>query len=119
MAKTALAYAKKASYIGKKVVVAVKAAGDGDPNSNRALAAVMREANALDVPKVHAEHAKRSSRGLSTRWRRITLGRQCRLPPAPPHSATFCFHSPRGGRCRESCVVEPHGVGRTCPPAPV
>eukprot|EP00967_Tisochrysis_lutea_P132197 scaffold230571_cov35-Tisochrysis_lutea.AAC.3 len=51
MAKTALAYAKKASYIGKKVVVAVKASGDGDPNSNRALAAVMREANALDVPK--------------------------------------------------------------------
>eukprot|EP00316_Scyphosphaera_apsteinii_P009513 CAMPEP_0119312392 /NCGR_PEP_ID=MMETSP1333-20130426/26242_1 /TAXON_ID=418940 /ORGANISM="Scyphosphaera apsteinii, Strain RCC1455" /LENGTH=234 /DNA_ID=CAMNT_0007317003 /DNA_START=207 /DNA_END=911 /DNA_ORIENTATION=+ len=50
MAKTALAYAKKASYIGKKVVIAVKAAGS-DPNSNRALASVLREANALDVPK--------------------------------------------------------------------
>lgn len=50
MAKTALAYAKKASYIGKKVVVAVKAGGD-DPSINRALAAVMAEANALNVPK--------------------------------------------------------------------
>ena len=45
MAKTALAYAKKASYIGKKVVVAVKASGD-DPAVNRQLAAVMAEANA-------------------------------------------------------------------------
>lgn len=42
MAKTALAYAKKASYIGKKVVVAVKAGGD-DPSINRQLAAVMSE----------------------------------------------------------------------------
>eukprot|EP00966_Prymnesium_polylepis_P124376 2876365-Prymnesium_polylepis.1 len=37
MAKTALAYAKKASYIGKKVVVAVKAGGD-DPSTNLQLA---------------------------------------------------------------------------------
>mmetsp|Transcript_20635 Transcript_20635/g.41944 ORF Transcript_20635/g.41944 Transcript_20635/m.41944 type:complete len:288 (-) Transcript_20635:182-1045(-) len=50
MAKTALAYAKKASYIGKKVVIAVKAGGD-DPSINRQLAAVMSEANALNVPK--------------------------------------------------------------------
>uniref|UniRef100_A0A7S0L731 Uncharacterized protein n=1 Tax=Coccolithus braarudii TaxID=221442 RepID=A0A7S0L731_9EUKA len=50
MAKTALAYAKKASYIGKKVCMAVKAGGD-DPDTNRALASVMKEANALDVPK--------------------------------------------------------------------
>ena len=50
MAKTALAYAKKASYIGKKVVVAVKAGGD-DPSINRALAQVLAEANALNVPK--------------------------------------------------------------------
>jgi len=50
MAKTALANAKKASYIGKKVVIAVKAGGD-DPAINRQLAAVMREANALDVTK--------------------------------------------------------------------
>ena len=42
MAKTALAYAKKASYIGKKVVQAVKAGGD-DPSINRQLAAVMAE----------------------------------------------------------------------------
>jgi YebC/PmpR family DNA-binding regulatory protein len=42
MAKTALAYAKKASYIGKKVVVAVKAGGD-DPSVNRQLQAVMAE----------------------------------------------------------------------------
>ena len=39
MAKTALAYAKKASYIGKKVVVAVKAGGD-DPTINLQLAKV-------------------------------------------------------------------------------
>ena len=50
MAKTALAYAKKASYIGKKVVIAVKSGGD-DPSINRQLAAVMSEANALNVPK--------------------------------------------------------------------
>jgi len=50
MAKTALAYAKKASMIGKKVVMAVKAGGD-DPAINRQLAAVMREANSLDVGK--------------------------------------------------------------------
>merc|ERR1719311_1579455 len=50
MAKTALAYAKKASYIEKKVVIAVKAGGD-DPAVNRQLAAVMAEANALNVPK--------------------------------------------------------------------
>ena len=42
--------AKKASYIGKKVVIAVKASGD-DPAINRQLAAVMAEANALNVPK--------------------------------------------------------------------
>lgn len=50
MAKTALAYAKKASYIGKKVIVAVKAGGD-DPTINRVLASCMAEANALNVPK--------------------------------------------------------------------
>jgi YebC/PmpR family DNA-binding regulatory protein len=50
MAKTALANAKKASYIGKKVVIAVKAGG-GDPSVNRQLAAIMREANAMDVTK--------------------------------------------------------------------
>ena len=49
MAKTALAYAKKASYIGKKVVIAVKAGGD-DPSINRQLASVMAEANAMNVP---------------------------------------------------------------------
>lgn len=46
----AVADAKKASYIGKKVVIAVKASGD-DPSINRQLAAVMAEANALNVPK--------------------------------------------------------------------
>jgi len=50
MAKTALANAKKASYIGKQVVIAVKAGGD-DPSINRQLAAVMKEANSLDVTK--------------------------------------------------------------------
>ena len=43
-------YAKKASYIGKKIVIVVKAGGD-DPATNLQLAAVMREANALNVPK--------------------------------------------------------------------
>ena len=50
MAKTALAFAKKASYIGKKVIIVVKAGGD-DPETNLQLAAVMKEANALNVPK--------------------------------------------------------------------
>ena len=40
----------QASYIGKKVVIAVKAGGD-DPDTNLALASAMREANALNVPK--------------------------------------------------------------------
>lgn len=50
MAKTAIAYAKKASYIGKKVVQAVKAGGD-DTSSNLELAKVISEAKALNVPK--------------------------------------------------------------------
>ena len=40
----------QASYIGKKVVVAVKAGGD-DPNGNLQLAKVLAEANSLNVPK--------------------------------------------------------------------
>ena len=40
----------QASYMGKKVIIAVKAGGD-DPDINIALAAAMREANALNVPK--------------------------------------------------------------------
>ena len=50
MAKTNAAYSKKAAFIGKKVVIAVKSGGD-DPSTNLALAAIMREANALNVPK--------------------------------------------------------------------
>jgi YebC/PmpR family DNA-binding regulatory protein len=50
MAKSQAQYAKKASYIGKKVVIAVKASGP-DPDINRALAAVIREAGALEVGK--------------------------------------------------------------------
>jgi hypothetical protein len=88
MAKTALAYAKKASYIGKKVVVAVKATGDGDPNNNRALAAVMREANALDVPKVRAHEW--SFPGPIHAGAPDHAGGQCRLPPALAEKVTFC-----------------------------
>ena len=50
MAKTALAYAKKASYIGKKIAMAVKAGGP-DPDSNRALGLVIKEAQALNVKR--------------------------------------------------------------------
>lgn len=50
MAKTAAAYTKKASYIGKKIKVAVKAGGP-DPDSNRALGLVIREAQALNVKR--------------------------------------------------------------------
>jgi YebC/PmpR family DNA-binding regulatory protein len=50
MAKSQAQYAKKASYIGKKVIIAVKASGP-DPDINRALAGVIREANALEVLK--------------------------------------------------------------------
>lgn len=49
-APTGALAAVQASYIGKKVVIAVKAGGD-DPDTNAALAAAMREANALNVPK--------------------------------------------------------------------
>lgn len=48
MAKSQAQLAKKSSYIGKKVIVAVKASGP-DPTTNRALAGVIREANALQV----------------------------------------------------------------------
>mmetsp|Transcript_12482 Transcript_12482/g.37113 ORF Transcript_12482/g.37113 Transcript_12482/m.37113 type:complete len:291 (+) Transcript_12482:91-963(+) len=50
MAKTAAAYTKKASYIGKKIKVAVKAGGP-DPDSNRALGMAMKEAQALNVKR--------------------------------------------------------------------
>jgi YebC/PmpR family DNA-binding regulatory protein len=50
MAKTAAAYTKKASYIGKKIKMAVKAGGP-DPDSNRALGMAMKEAQALNVKR--------------------------------------------------------------------
>jgi len=50
MAKTAAAYTKKASLIGKKIKVAVRAGGP-DPNSNRALGLVIKEAQALNVKR--------------------------------------------------------------------
>mmetsp|Transcript_15868 Transcript_15868/g.49162 ORF Transcript_15868/g.49162 Transcript_15868/m.49162 type:complete len:287 (-) Transcript_15868:47-907(-) len=54
MAKTAAAYTKKASYIGKKIKVAVKAGGP-DPDSNRALGLVIKEAQALNVKREIAD----------------------------------------------------------------
>jgi YebC/PmpR family DNA-binding regulatory protein len=51
MAKTALAYAKKASYIGKKVFMAVRAGKSDDPKTNLELAKILAEATALQVPK--------------------------------------------------------------------
>jgi len=72
MAKTALAYAKKASYIGKKVVIAVKAAGD-DPSTNRQLAAVMREANSLDVPRdVIERNVKKAMDPVTADYKELT-----------------------------------------------
>jgi len=50
MAKTAAAYTKKASLIGKKIKVAVQAGGP-DPASNRALGLVIKEAQALNVKR--------------------------------------------------------------------
>mmetsp|Transcript_5810 Transcript_5810/g.15838 ORF Transcript_5810/g.15838 Transcript_5810/m.15838 type:complete len:291 (-) Transcript_5810:206-1078(-) len=50
MAKTQAQYAKKAAYIGKNVIIAVKQSGP-DQETNRALANIIREANALDVSK--------------------------------------------------------------------
>jgi len=72
MAKTALAYAKKASYIGCQVVNAVKAAGD-DPSTNLKLAAVMREANALNVPKEVVErNIKKAMDPVTSAYREST-----------------------------------------------
>lgn len=72
MAKTALAYAKKASYIGKKVIHAVKAAGD-DPVTNRALAAVQREAQLLDVPKEVVErNVKKAKDPVTADYKELT-----------------------------------------------
>ena len=50
MAKTAAAYTKKASLIGKKIKVAVRAGGP-DPDSNRALGLIIKEAQALNVKR--------------------------------------------------------------------
>jgi YebC/PmpR family DNA-binding regulatory protein len=50
MAKTAAANAKKSSYIGKKIQVSVKAGGP-DPDANRALGLIMKEAQALNVKR--------------------------------------------------------------------
>ncbi|KAG8460497.1 hypothetical protein KFE25_013147 [Diacronema lutheri] len=72
MAKTQAQYAKKASYIGKKVVVAVKAGGD-DPSINRALAAIIREAMSLDVPKdVIDRNIKRASESTTSDYKELT-----------------------------------------------
>jgi len=72
MAKTALAYAKKASYIGKKVVVAVKAGGD-DPTSNLQLAKVLSEANSLNVPKdVIARNIKKAMDPVTADYKELT-----------------------------------------------
>ncbi|KAJ1445486.1 transcriptional regulator TACO1-like protein [Pelagophyceae sp. CCMP2097] len=50
MAKSAASYTKKASLIGKKIQVAVRAGGP-DPDSNRALGLVMKEASAMNVKR--------------------------------------------------------------------
>lgn len=50
MAKTAAAYTKKASLIGKKIQVAVRAGGP-DPDANRALGLVIKEAQAMNVKR--------------------------------------------------------------------
>jgi len=72
MAKTADAYAKKASYIGKQVVIAVKASGP-DPTINRVLASVIREAQSLDVPKdVIDRNIKRASDPDTADYKELT-----------------------------------------------
>mmetsp|Transcript_129327 Transcript_129327/g.234957 ORF Transcript_129327/g.234957 Transcript_129327/m.234957 type:complete len:332 (+) Transcript_129327:82-1077(+) len=62
-AKTMLAKAKSAGYIGKKVLMAVKQGGD-DPKANPALAKVMSEARAMNVPMDVVK--KNIKRGLET-----------------------------------------------------
>lgn len=79
MAKSQALYAKKAAYIGKKVVIAVKAGGD-DPSINRALAGVMREAQSLDVPK---DVVRASARSAGPRERSRVLRFRCCTPPRP------------------------------------
>ena len=72
MAKTALAYAKKASYVGKKVVVAVKAGGD-DPSTNLQLAKVLSEANSMNVPKdVIARNIKKAMDPVTADYKELT-----------------------------------------------
>jgi len=72
MAKTQAAYAKKAAYIGKQVVIAVKAGG-ADPDVNRALASVIREANALDVGKdVVERNVKRALEPDTSDYKELT-----------------------------------------------
>lgn len=72
MQRTQAIYAKKAAYIGKKVVIAVKASGP-DPGTNKALESVIREANALDVAKdVIDRNIKRALEPASADYKELT-----------------------------------------------
>ena len=61
MAKTAAANAKKSSYIGKKIKVAVKAGGP-DPDANRALGLIIKEAQACLLYTSPSPRDQRGSR---------------------------------------------------------
>jgi len=72
MAKTAAAYTKKASYIGKKIQVAVKQGGP-NPDSNRQLGLVIREAQTMDVKKdVVDRNIKKASESDAADFKELT-----------------------------------------------
>jgi len=61
MAKSAAAYTKKAAYIGKKIAMCVKEGGP-NPDGNRALALLMKEAKSMGVSSdVVARNIKKAS----------------------------------------------------------
>lgn len=56
-AKTDLRKAKINAVFGKRIIMAVKAGGSGDPNANRALADVIKQAKSLNVPVDNIQRA--------------------------------------------------------------
>ncbi|GAX21366.1 hypothetical protein FisN_12Lh070 [Fistulifera solaris] len=63
-AKTDLRKAKTNAIFGKKIIMAVKQGGSPDPNANRALADVMKQAKAQSVPVDNIQRAiKKASEG--------------------------------------------------------
>lgn len=71
MAKTALAYTKKAAYIGKKITQAVQEGGP-DMDSNRRLGLLIKEANTLGVKRDVVDRNIKKATEAPTDYKELT-----------------------------------------------